>query len=147
MINDATLWWILAGTLVLAELLTGSFYLLMLALGAVVGAVSAYADFTPAAQWLTAAVCSSAFVFACYLLRRRLGGKRAAADPNLHLDIGESVMVDAWDADGSATVRYRGALWTVTLRHGQEPSPGPHRVAEVVGNRLILEKSKFCKET
>jgi len=140
MIDDTSLWWIITGVLILMELFTGSFYLLMLALGAVVGAVSAYAGFTQAAQWLAAAVCSSAFVFACYLLRRSLGGKRAAADPNLHLDIGESVMVDAWDADGSATVRYRGALWTVTLRPGQEPSPGQHRVAEVVGNRLILEK-------
>jgi len=34
----ATSWWVIAGTLVLLELITGSFYLLMLALGALVGA-------------------------------------------------------------------------------------------------------------
>jgi len=140
MIDDANLWWMIAGALVLAELLTGSFYLLMLALGAVVGAASVYAGLTTHAQWLTAAVGSSVFVFACYLWRRHLGGKRTAANPNLHLDIGEHVMVDSWNADGSARVHYRGALWTAVPRPGQEPAAGPHRVAEVRGNRLMLEK-------
>ena len=33
--NDTTMWWVLAGTLVALELATGTFYLLMLGLGAV----------------------------------------------------------------------------------------------------------------
>jgi membrane protein implicated in regulation of membrane protease activity len=37
----STLWWVLAGALVIAELLTGTFYLLMLALGSVAAAVAA----------------------------------------------------------------------------------------------------------
>ena len=39
----STIWWLVAGALVIAELLTGSFYLLMLALGAIVGALCAHA--------------------------------------------------------------------------------------------------------
>jgi len=139
--NDcATLWWIIAGVLVLAELLSGSFYLLMLALGAVLGALSAHAGFDPVAQSVIAALCSSAFVFACYLLRRRVGDQRAAGDRSLHLDVGETLQIDGWSRDGSATVRYRGAQWTVLAPPGPEPSPGLHRVTGVVGNRLLVEK-------
>ena len=32
-LNTSTLWWLVAGALVAAELLTGTFYLLMLAIG------------------------------------------------------------------------------------------------------------------
>jgi len=141
MSDAATTWWIIAGILVLLELLTGSFYLLMLALGAVLGALSAYAGLNPTSQWLFAALCSSAFVFICYLLRRRFwGGSRAAGNRDIHLDIGETVMISAWGPDGSAKVRYRGAQWTVVPRPDQTPSPGMHRVAEIVGNRLLVEK-------
>lgn len=39
--SESTLWWIVAGFIVSLELLTGSFYLLMLAAGAATGAVVA----------------------------------------------------------------------------------------------------------
>ena len=39
--SHATIWWILTGSLVIAELLTGTFYLLMLAIGAAAGAMAA----------------------------------------------------------------------------------------------------------
>jgi membrane protein implicated in regulation of membrane protease activity len=57
----------------------------------------------------------------------------------VNLDIGESVHVDAWNPDGTATVRYRGAQWTVILRAGR-PSTGEHRVVEVIGSRLVVDK-------
>ena len=41
--TTATFWWLAAGGLVIAELLSGSFYLLMLALGTAAGAVAAQA--------------------------------------------------------------------------------------------------------
>ena len=37
--DHSTAWWLLVGLLVIAELLTGTFYLLMLALGAIAGAL------------------------------------------------------------------------------------------------------------
>jgi len=145
--NIATTWWIIAGVLVLLELLTGSFYLLMLALGAVLGALSAHAGFAPVTQWLIAALCSSAFVFVCYLLRRRLGGVRATGNPDVNLDIGEILMIDTWARDGSSRVHYRGAQWTAVLgssldpQQGQKtPTPGRYRVTDIVGNRLVVQK-------
>jgi len=139
--EDATTWWIITGTLVLLELLTGSFYLLMLALGAALGALGAHAGFAPMTQWLVAALCSSAFVFVCYVLRRRvLGANHAVGNRDIHLDIGATLTIKTWQDDGCARVSYRGAQWTVMLRPGQDPSPGTYRVIEVVGNRLLVEK-------
>jgi len=143
MSNAATTWWILASALVLLELLTGSFYLLMLALGAVLGALSAHAGSAPVTQWLIAALFSSAFVFVCYLLRRRLSAGRAAGNRNVNLDVGETLMIDAWEPDGSSKVRYRGAQWTAVPHsdHDQEmPAPGKYRIVDVVGNRLLVEQ-------
>ncbi|HEU6455220.1 MAG TPA: NfeD family protein, partial [Roseateles sp.] len=40
--TDATTWWIAAGVLVAIELGTGTIYLLMLAVGAVAGALAAH---------------------------------------------------------------------------------------------------------
>ncbi len=42
--DTPTLWLLLAGGLVIAELMTGTFYLLMLSLGATAAALTAYAD-------------------------------------------------------------------------------------------------------
>ena len=41
--EDSTLWWLAAGAAVIVELLTGTFYLLMLTLGLAAGALAAHA--------------------------------------------------------------------------------------------------------
>ena len=40
--SESTIWWLLAGAAVAAELVTGTFYLLMLTVGLVAGAIAAY---------------------------------------------------------------------------------------------------------
>ena len=61
------------------------------------------------------------------------------ANRDVNLDIGETVQVDAWNADGTATVRYRGAQWTVVPRR-QHAVDRQHRVAEVIGSRLVVDR-------
>ena len=55
MMDDPTLWWLVAGGLIVTELLTGTFYLLMLSLGAVAAALAAYVGVSVAWQIVTAA--------------------------------------------------------------------------------------------
>ena len=70
--SASTLWWVLAGLLVAAELLSGTFYLLMLALGVAAGALAAHAGLGLSAQVITAAVlgviAQLAFWFAAHVL-------------------------------------------------------------------------------
>jgi len=51
------------------------------------------------------------------------------------------VQVDSWREDGTATARYRGASWAVVAAPGTECVPGAYRVREVVGNRLVVERT------
>ncbi len=138
--ETSTLWWLMAGLAVVAELLTGTFYLLMLAIGLAAGALAAHAGLSAPLQVLVAAAVGSATVLAAYLARRRRpGDPPARADRSVNLDVGETVHIDAWLPDGTASVRYRGAAWTAIARPGAQPTPGPHRVAELVGNRLLVD--------
>jgi hypothetical protein len=65
---------------------------------------------------------------------------QAQANADVNLDIGETIHIDSWKPDGTADVQYRGARWTVIHRPGVTPGPGAHRVAELVGNRLLVDK-------
>jgi membrane protein implicated in regulation of membrane protease activity len=139
--QDSTVWWLLTGTAVAVELATGSFYLLMLAIGLAAGALAAYAGGAVPAQLVTAAIIGGGSVIALYLQRRgRPAASDAASNRDVNLDIGETVQVDAWRADGTAVVRYRGANWAVVAAPGAGRDRGAHRVREVVGSRLVVEK-------
>ena len=137
----STLWWLVTGLVVAAELLTGTFYLLMLALGLAAGALAAHAGASTPVQLVVAALAGGGAVAAWYLVRRqRPGDPSARAQRSVNLDVGETVHVEAWSADGTATVKYRGASWTAIHRPGTAPEPGAHRVVELVGSRLLVEK-------
>ena len=140
--SEPTLWWLLTGALVAIELLTGTFYLLMMAVGAVAAALAAHAGANLTTQLVLAAAVGGGAVAVLHLKRtRRSGEPPAQANPNVNLDIGETVQISEWNPDGTASVQYRGAHWTAIHRTGVIPVPGAHRVAEMVGNRLLVDKS------
>jgi membrane protein implicated in regulation of membrane protease activity len=131
-------WLVAAGVLVALELFTGTFYLLMIAIGAGFGALVALAGIGIPGQTIAAAVLAVAATGLLY--RSRLGRPArsdAARDPNVNIDIGQVVRVDEW-RDGRARVKYRGALWDVELGKGAIPEAGNFRIAEMHGSRLIV---------
>jgi membrane protein implicated in regulation of membrane protease activity len=138
---DSTIWWLLAGGAVALELLTGTFYLVMLAVGMAAGALAAHAGGSWTTQLVTAALVGVAAVTAWHLQRRRHPSEPPAeANPNVNLDVGETVQVEAWSPQHTASVRYRGANWTAVPVGGTPQGTGAHRVREVSGSRLVLEK-------
>jgi len=138
--EESTIWWLLAGGMVVAELITGTFYLLMVALGLAAAALVAYAHLPLTGQIVTAAVVGGGAVVAWHFAkRRRPGDPSARADRSVNLDVGETIVIDSWNADGTTTVKYRGATWTAIHRPGVTPSTGAHRVAELVGSRLLVD--------
>jgi membrane protein implicated in regulation of membrane protease activity len=138
---QSTLWWLLAGAAVGVELATGTFYLLMLAIGLAAAAVSAHwgASFTQ--QLVVAALGSAGTVFGWYRYKKgQPSSLPAQANRDVNLDIGETVQVDAWNPDGTSTVKYRGASWAVACVSGGPMATGAHQVVEVIGSRLIVRK-------
>ncbi len=137
---DSTFWWLAAGGLIALELITGTFYLLMLSLGLVAAALSAHAGLPQAWQW----VCAAAVGGGSVLVWRRYKKSQppmapAQANHDVNMDVGETVQVDHWQADHTCSVHYRGAHWDATLQAGQAAQPGPHLIVEVIGSRLILK--------
>lgn len=141
---DWSLWLIAAGIAVTVELFIGTFYLLMIAIGLAAGALAAATGLALPIQTLFAAIIG---VLATVLLRRSRFGKTgtrlgAGRDPNVNLDVGQTVNVPAWQ-DGVARVMYRGALWDVELEDSAvqaqtRAAPGQYVIREVRGSRLIV---------
>ena len=130
-----TWWWIACIALVGAELVSGTFYLLMAALGLAAAALLSYTDSTLTQQVTLAAVVSGGAVAIWHLVRAR---SRVEADP-VATDIGQSVQVEVWQADGSTTVHYRGATWVATLANPSgERLAGTHHIVALDGPRLRI---------
>jgi len=140
--SASTAWWLTAGVLVAAELATGTFYLLMLALGAAAGALAAHAGLGLTAQTGAAAVLGGGAVVLWHLRRsRQPAGLPAATNPDVNLDVGGTVQVSAWQPDGSARVSYRGSAWNARHAGPGHPAPGLHVIRAVDGNHLVLERA------
>lgn len=136
----ATIWWVVTGVLVAAELATGSFYLLMLALGAAAAAIAAHLGLGTNLQLVVGAIVGAGAVAGWHFKRRgTAAGLSAAEDRDVNLDIGETVQVNDWDAQGSGSTQYRGARWQVRLLGGGAPTSGRFVIRRVEANRLFVE--------
>ena len=138
-LGAATWWWLIAGLLVVAELFIGSFYMLMLALGCVAGALASHLGASDTTQLFVAAIVGAGTT-ALWHYRRARAPRSEPIEYNrdANLDIGQTLQVDAWDAQGAARVSYRGSAWNAEYRGPGVPMPGPHVIVAVQGNRLIV---------
>ena len=140
------MWLSASGVLVIFELLTGTFYLLMIALGLGVGAAAAYAGLSPLLQCVSAALIG---VVATFSLSRSRFGANSEANPTSsqhpNLDIGQSLVIDVWHhrSDGVYTARamYRGALWDIESIDATSPEAGSFFIAAMRGNCLLVTAS------
>ena len=138
-IPGSTFWWVAAGVAVAAELASGTFYLLMIAIGLVAAALAAHAGLSGSAQIAIGAGVGGAATVYWHWRRSRLGtDEPARANRDVNLDIGERVDVAGWTADRTARVRYRGSEWTARLAPGATARAGAHLVTAVEGNWLVL---------
>ncbi|HXD05248.1 MAG TPA: NfeD family protein [Burkholderiaceae bacterium] len=131
-------WWVAAGVTVAAELATGTFYLLMCALGLAAGALAAHVGLPISLQFVSAALVGGGAVALWHVRRRSHPRAPASANPDVNLDIGERVHVTHWDADGCARVHYRGAQWSARWAGDAPPQTGVCVIRAVEGNHLLL---------
>lgn len=138
--TEVVLWFVLSFVLVVAELITGTFYVLMIAIAFAAGGVIAWLGGDYWFQLVGAAVVGS--VSTLVLRRSHLGKASRHADPATDaeqtFDIGQPVAVDLWRPDGTTRVQYRGTQWDAVLADGESPSTGRHYICAVRGARLTL---------
>lgn len=132
---DPSLVWAVIGlVLVISELLTGTFYLLMLGVAAFGAAGAAFLGQAFAVQAIVAAAVAAAGCWGVHVYRARNAG--AAMPP---IDAGMPAVFESWiDAPGRlARVRYRGAPWDARVEAGSALEPGALvYVLAVEGNTL-----------
>jgi len=136
----STWWWVVCGGLVAAELASGTtFYLLMLGLGAAAAALAAHAGLGISVQMVVAALVGGIAVTGWHRRQSRRPRLPASSNPNVNLDVGQSLEVPLWRADGTAEVRYRGAAWQARFIGTGAPHTGRHVIRAVEGSCLLLE--------
>jgi membrane protein implicated in regulation of membrane protease activity len=138
MAANGLFWWIAAGALVLLELMSGTFYLLMVAFGFVAGGIAHWFRAGLEIELLVAALVA---ILAVIVLRRskfgRIRRRDASHDPGVNLDIGETLKVDEWH-EGRARALYRGAEWDIELAPGETEGARLYRITAFSGNTLVV---------
>ena len=132
---DAYLLWVIAGiALVIAELATGTFYLLVIAVAAFAGAGIAYLQ---QSFWL-AAVVSVAVAAAGVIVVGRYRAPRVAK-AGASLDVGQNAVFESWVSEGErlARVRYRNTTWDARVADAGAVEAGRVlHIRSVEGNTL-----------
>ncbi len=138
---DPALAWVIVGlVLVIAELLSGTFYLLMLAVAAFGAALAAYFGQAFPVQCIVAAVLAAAGCYGVHVYRARSSSKRMPP-----IDAGMPASFESWlDARSRlARVRYRGASWDAQVEGGEALEPGATLfVVAADGNTLKVAKNR-----
>ena len=136
------IWVVAAFALVIAELVTGTFYLLMIGLGAFAAAGAAWLEANLLVQ---AAVGSAVAVAGSFAVHHWHSAQRKAGGSNL-LDRGQPVILEGWANESAriARVRYRGTFWDARLVPADaRPAPGATLYIESMdGNTLIVASAK-----
>lgn len=137
--ENVWVWGVAAIMLVIAEMFSGTFYLLAVALGLAAAGVTAYLGADTNAQALSAAVLCSASVAAVYLWKRRAAPRPEQS--NFSYDIGQTVRIARWTDTRLARVQYRGAEWDARLAEGvaRDTDRAAWRIKEISGSLLIIE--------
>ena len=133
-------WLIIAGILLTAELLSGTFYLLMLS----ISAVGAWLSMKFGADFLTQTifflVCAAILTALTRRYRHRINSR---GKPNVaeNLDAGHMVSVHSWH-HGVGQTHYRGAQWSVELDQTDELplKDGMYRIVRLDGPRIRVER-------
>jgi membrane protein implicated in regulation of membrane protease activity len=128
------MWWIVAAALIAAELLTGTFYLLVVGIAVACGGVVAVLGWGSPYQWLTASILGVAGVVV--LERWKRGRGRSPDQPGL--DIGQMVKVQSWGPGRTARVSYRGSSWDAELASPDTPQGETMYITATRGSVLIL---------
>ena len=138
---DISLAWLIAGfVLIIAELVSGTFYLLVLGIAALVASGVGYAGGAFVWQAVAAAVVAVAGVVGVHRYRQTIMPGRMRA-----LDFGQPAAFESWinRGAGQARVKYRDALWDAQVAGDASGEPGEILyITAVDGSTLRVSKTR-----
>ncbi len=133
------LWWIAGVILVIAELMTGSLYLLAVAVGAAAAGLVALLAQPIWVQFLVAALLSVGASSVVQKLRGKQTTLPSQENPDVLLDVGSRIFVSNWQPNHATRVQHRGTDWDARCRD-TVPAAGWHKIMAIENNQLILAR-------
>lgn len=138
--NSSLLWLGTGLILIVAELVSGTFYLLVLGLACLAGAAASFVGLGVEVQTILSALVA---ILGALWVRRH---HQSADQPKMpSLDLGQAVRWESWisEADRLARVNYRGASWDAKVAGETSSIPGEVLyITEVAGSQLTVSKVK-----
>jgi membrane protein implicated in regulation of membrane protease activity len=138
--DHGTIWAVIGLALVIVELMTGTFYLLVLGIAAFGAALAAWIGHEFAMQSVVAVLVSAIGCYGVHLYRAKNREQQMAP-----IDAGMPASFESWLDAGArlARVRYRGASWEARVEGGEAVEPGATvYVLAADGNTLRVAKNK-----
>jgi len=138
--DNSVVWLVTGFVLVIAELVTGTFYLVVLGVAAFAGAGLAYSGSPFVSQAVVAAIVAVAGVIWVNRYKKNMAPKRMRG-----LDVGQPAAFESWidKGAGHARVKYRDTLWDAQLAGDAAGEPGEILyVVSVDGGTLKVSKTR-----
>lgn len=132
-------WYILALVLIGLEMMSGTFYLLIIGIALALGGTAALYGLDFTLQLTIASVTGSVGIILLWYWRKT----HVADFISNSLDVGQPVKVLSWHEHGKARVFYRGAEWDAELAQGHAGHEGVFYIQEIKGSVLVLTKHKI----
>lgn len=135
--------WLLVGLmLVVVELVTGTFYLLILGMAAGIGSLIAYLGQPLGTQTLFATIAA---VAGAVLVHRYHRAANATSPKDTANDIGQTVTIESWISEPQrlARVRYRGSVWDAEVIGTDRIDPDARlHIVATQGSRLKVSSTR-----
>ena len=135
--NLPIVWIVIAVLLLGAEMLTGTFYLLVMGIAAAVGAFAAWMGAPLPLQIVLAIVVGVAGAMLVWRWHKSKKREQKPADNNL--DVGQVVVWKGTYPDGTWQVFYRGAQWQAKPARPETDPEQPLSIVETEGNLLVVD--------
>lgn len=112
--QDYLVWAIAGFVLIIIELITGTFYLLVLGIAALVAAAVA---FFGGNFWVQVLIGGSAALLGTFFVHRWWAQHPRSPKGTNDLDRGQTVVLESWvnESSGFARVKYRGSSWDARI--------------------------------
>ncbi len=133
---DMQLWFLATGMLMIGEMLTGTFYLLVIGIAFAITGLTAWQHWP---YWAQFAVAITLTLTNIALLRRQR--KNGNLRISQSLDTGQPVEIIQWLSDTHARVRYRGTEWNAQLAEHASSQSDRYTIRDIEGSTLIIENS------
>ena len=133
--SPVVVWLVLAFALAGLEMLSLSFYLLAISVGALSGAFAAWVGLAQNAQILCAALTALVATAALHRWKKKNAPKNKGY---AMFDIDQRVQVLHWTSERRARVQYRGSQWDAELIPGARAGDMEYTIQEVNANTLQL---------